>query len=82
MFGSNYNDHRERLGWRAKTVEEADVFFYKMATWTLKSLHGGHTVSANSLEKLFGCNVPTVGMLNGLITGPQLNIVGMIAMNI
>jgi hypothetical protein len=34
MFGSNYNDHRERLGWKAKTVEEADVFFYKMATWT------------------------------------------------
>ena len=46
-----------------------------------KSLHGGH-VSANSLEKLFGYNVPTVGMSGGLITGPQLNIVGMIAMNI
>ena len=34
MFGSNYNSHRERLGWQAKTMAEADVFFYKMATWT------------------------------------------------
>ena len=46
-----------------------------------KSLHGGH-IAVNSLEKLFGCNVPTVVVLGGLITGLQLNIVGMIAMNI
>ena len=51
--------------------------------WPLgsKSLHGGH-VSANSLEKLFGYNVLTVVVLNGLMGGPQPNIVGMIAMNI
>ena len=56
---------------------------YSFIKWLLgsKSLHGGH-VSANSLEKLFGYNVPTVGMSGGLITGLQLNIVGMIAMNI
>ena len=34
MFGSNYNDHRTSLGYTAKTMAEADVFFYKMATWT------------------------------------------------
>jgi hypothetical protein len=56
---------------------------YSFIKWPLgpKSLHGGH-VSANSLEKLFGCNVPIVGMSGGLITGPQPNIVGMIVMNI
>jgi len=36
MFGSNYNDHRASLGWQAKTMAEADYFFYKMATWTLE----------------------------------------------
>ena len=56
---------------------------YSFIKWLLgsKSLHGGH-IAANSLEKLFGYNVPTVVMLGGLITGPQPNIVGMIAMNI
>ena len=34
MFDSNYNSHRERSGWWAKTSAEDDLFFYKMATWT------------------------------------------------
>ena len=56
---------------------------YSFIKWPLgpKSLHGHH-IAVNSLEKLFGCNVPTVVVLGGLITGLQLNIVGMIAMNI
>ena len=45
------------------------------------SLHGGHTV-VNSLDESFGCNTLTVVVLNGLMGGPYLTIVGMIAMNI
>jgi hypothetical protein len=56
---------------------------YSFIKWPLgsKSLHGGH-VSANSLEKLSGCNVLTVVVLSGLMSGSRPNIVGMIAMNI
>lgn len=45
------------------------------------SLHGGHTV-VNSLDELFGCNMLIVGVSDGLMAGPHLIIVGMIAMNI
>jgi hypothetical protein len=46
------------------------------------SLHGGHIV-ANSLKKLFGCNMLTVVVSGGLLMcGPHLTIVGMITMNI
>ena len=56
---------------------------YSFIKWPLgpKSLHGGH-IAVNLLEKLFGCNVLTVGMLGGLMGGTHPNIVGMIAMNI
>ena len=36
MFGTNYNDYRSKLGYQSKTMEEADAFYYKMATWTAK----------------------------------------------
>jgi hypothetical protein len=45
------------------------------------SLHGGHT-AVNSLDESFGCNMLTVVVLGGLMSGPYLIIVGMIAMNI
>ena len=57
------------------------MYFFIKWPLGLKSLHGGH-VGANSLKKLFGYNVLTVVVSGGLITGSQLNIVGMIAMNI
>ena len=47
----------------------------------LWSLHGGHT-AVKSLEKLFGCNMLTVVVSGGMMAGPYLTIVGMIAMNI
>jgi hypothetical protein len=51
--------------------------------WPLgpSSLHGGHT-AVMSLDESFGCNMLTVVVSGGPITGLQLNIVGMIAMNI
>jgi len=56
---------------------------YSIIKWPpgLQSLPGGHT-AVNSLNELFGCNMLTVVVLGGLMGGPHLIIVGMIAMNI
>ena len=36
MFGSNYNDHRARLGYSVKSPEEMDQAFYARAVWALE----------------------------------------------
>ena len=36
MFGTNYNDHRMKLGYTPKSNSAADQEFYRSAKWSLR----------------------------------------------